>query len=54
MTHEQFEQAAQYWSKKEKNAMPEEALKQVVEKYIQENNTCVLATGSGDYVRCRR
>ena len=32
--------------------MPEEALKQAVEKYIQENNTCALATGSGDYVRC--
>mgnify|MGYP003233165085 FL=1 len=52
MTHEQFEQAAQYWNKKEKITMPEEALKQAVEKYIQENNTCALATGSGDYVRC--
>lgn len=52
MTHEQFEQAAQYWNKKEKIAMPKEALEQAVEKYIQENNTCALATGSGDYVRC--
>ena len=52
MTHEQFEQAAQYWNKKEKITMPEEALKQAVEKYIHENNTCALATGSGDYVRC--
>ena len=52
MTHEQFEQTAQYWNKKEKITMPEEALKQAVEKYIQENNTCALATGSGDYVRC--
>ena len=43
MTHEQFEQAAQYWNKKEKITMPEEALKQAVEKYIQENNTCALA-----------
>ena len=40
MTHEQFEQTAQYWNKKEKITMPEEALKQAVEKYIQENNTC--------------
>lgn len=24
MTHEQFEQAAQYWNKKEKITMPEE------------------------------
>ena len=52
MTHEQFEQAAQYWNKKEKITMPEKALKQAVEKYIHENNTCALATGSGDYVRC--
>ena len=52
MTHEQFERTAQYWNKKEKITMPEEALKQAVEKYIQENNTCALATGSGDYVRC--
>ena len=52
MTHEQFEQVAQYWNKKEKITMPEEALKQAVEKYIHENNTCALATGSGDYVRC--
>lgn len=52
MIHEQFEQAAQYWNKKEKITMPEEALKQAVEKYIHENNTCALATGSGDYVRC--
>ena len=43
MTHEQFEQAAQYWNKKEKITMPEEALKQAVEKYIHENNTCALA-----------
>ena len=52
MTHEQFEQAAQYWNKKERIAMPKEALEQAVEKYINENNTCALATGSGDYVRC--
>ena len=52
MTHEQFEQASQYWNKKEKILMPEEELKLMVEKYINENNTCALATGSGDYVRC--
>lgn len=34
MTHEQFEQAAKYWSKKEKITMLEKALKQSVEKYI--------------------
>lgn len=52
MTHEQFEKAAQYWNNKEQTAMPREALKQVVEEYIQANNTCALATGTGDYIRC--
>ena len=52
MTHEEFEKAAHYWDNKEQTAMPEDALKQTVLKYIGENNTCALATGTGDYVRC--
>ena len=40
MTHEQFENAAQYWNKKEQVKMPKEALKST------------MATGTGDYVRC--
>lgn len=52
MTHEEFERAAHYWDNKEQAAMPEDALKQAVLKYIGENNTCALATGTGDYVRC--
>ena len=52
MTHEQYENLANYWKKKEQTAMPEEELKKAVEEYINENNTCALATGTGDYVRC--
>lgn len=52
MTHEEYVKASEYWRKKEQTKMPEEALKQVVEEYINENNTCALATGTGDYVRC--
>lgn len=52
MTHEQFEKASQYWNNKEQIAMPKEALKQIVEEYINANNTCALATGTGDYIRC--
>ncbi len=52
MTHEQFEAASQYWNRKEKDVMPREALKQAVWAYIEANNTCALATGTGDYVRC--
>lgn len=32
--------------------MPQEALKKAVSDYIAQNNTCALATGIGDYVRC--
>lgn len=52
MTHEQYEKASQYWKHKEQVVMPKEELKQAVKAYIDENNTCVLATGTGDYVRC--
>lgn len=52
MTQEQFKTAREYWSKKEQIIMPEEQLKQAIEAYINENNTCALATGTGDYVRC--
>ena len=52
MTHEQFEKAAQYWNNKEQVVAPEEMLKQRVYEYINANNTCALATGTGDFVRC--
>ena len=52
MTHEEFQQAAQYWNRKEQTAMSKEALQQAMEVYINANNTCALATGTGDYVRC--
>ena len=52
MTHEQFENAAQYWNKKEQVKMPKEALKSTIDAYVMENNTYALATGTGDYVRC--
>lgn len=52
MTHEQFQEAADYWNKKERVQIPKEQLRKVIEDYIQSNNTCALATGTGDYVRC--
>lgn len=52
MTQEQFKKAAQYWNNKEQIPVPEEELKKIVEEYINSNNTCALATGTGDYVRC--
>lgn len=52
MTHEEYVKAAEYWKNKEQEKMPVETLKQAAETYISENNTCALATGIGDYVRC--
>ena len=52
VTHDQFKKAADYWKNKKQNAMPEEKLKKTVLEYISSNNTCALATGTGDYVRC--
>lgn len=52
MTHEEYEKAAKYWKNKEQVEMPREELEQTVEDYIKANNTCALATGTGEYVRC--
>ena len=52
MTHEQYKDAAQYWDKKESIPMPEAELKKAVDDYIKANNTCALATGADEYVRC--
>lgn len=52
--HEEFKEAAEYWQKKDATGkkLSREALIAVMEEYIQANNTCALATGSGTYVRC--
>lgn len=52
MTQEQFKKAADYWKKKDRKCMPQDQLKKAVENYINTNNVCALATGTGDYVRC--
>ena len=50
MTHEEFQEAANHWRVKERVEMPKDQLKKVIEAYITENNTCALATGTGDYI----
>jgi len=54
MTHEEYRQAANYWVEKDVNAvrMEPEELKVVFEAAITARNTCALATGYGDFVRC--
>lgn len=54
MDHEQFEQAASYWTSREASArrMPESELREEVDRFLASHNTCALATGYGDFVRC--
>ena len=52
MTHEEYVKAANFWKEKETVQMPEKELKEAIEKYVEANNTCALATGAGEFVRC--
>lgn len=47
MTHEEFEQAAQYWNRKEQMAMPKEALQQAHFNFAMVNP--VVTKKSGGY-----
>lgn len=54
MTKEEYQAAIHYWEEKDAVSVKLEPdkLRSMVEAYIQANNTCALATGTGDYVRC--
>lgn len=54
MTNEEYEAAARYWEEKDAASVKVErdVLWRMAEEYILANNTCALATGAGDYVRC--
>ena len=54
MTQDQYKAAARYWEEKDAHSakMDPAALKKAVEEYILANNTCALATGAGDFIRC--
>jgi len=49
-----YKKAASHWNEKDAVAarMDPEALLVQVEKFIMAHNTCALATGFGDFVRC--
>ncbi|EGD45900.1 pyridoxamine 5'-phosphate oxidase-related FMN-binding protein [Ruminiclostridium papyrosolvens DSM 2782] len=49
-----YSKAVSYWVEKEKNAvrMDRNELLTRVEKFIMTHNTCALATGFSDFVRC--
>ena len=54
MTQQEYLEAVSYWTDKDKNSKKMEVtmLRNEIEKYILSENTCALATGCADYVRC--
>ncbi len=52
MTKEEYEEAANFWKKKQIKIMPSDQLKSVVEEYLANNSVCALATGAGEWIRC--
>lgn len=53
-TDEALRAAERYWDEKDANSIKLDPARLLVmmEDYIQANNTCALATGTGSYVRC--
>lgn len=49
-----YKKAASYWMEKDEKAvrMDHDVLLARIEKFILAHNTCALATGCGDFVRC--
>lgn len=49
-----YDEAAEYWIEKDRESahMDSAALKNKINAFIEEHNTCALATASGDFVRC--
>ena len=54
MTPEEFDQAAAYWTNREdaEKRVPEAELRVDIDRFLSAHNTCALATGAGDFVRC--
>lgn len=53
-TGETLRAAARYWDEKDANSvkLDRARLQTMIEDYLKANNTCALATGAGNYVRC--
>lgn len=47
-----YQKAASYWEEKDTVKMEKSKLIQEVEEFIASHNTCALATGCDDFVRC--
>lgn len=53
-TQDVLRAAERYWEEKDADSVKlgRDRLQVMVEDYLKANNTCALATGTGDYVRC--
>lgn len=54
MTPEEFDKAAAYWTDREdsEKRVPSDELRAQIDRFLSAHNTCALATGSGDFIRC--
>lgn len=54
MTPQEFDEAEAYWTSREAESrrMPKDELRAAVESFLSSHNTCALACGAGDFVRC--
>lgn len=54
MTDEEYDEAAAHWTSKEATAkrMPADELRAEIDAFLSSHDTCALACGAGDYVRC--
>ena len=54
MTEIEFKEASAYWEEHDRTAKAadEAYIEASIEKFITGHNTCALATGCGDFVRC--
>ncbi|MGN0076517.1 MAG: pyridoxamine 5'-phosphate oxidase family protein [Parafannyhessea sp.] len=54
MTPQEFDEAETYWTSREADSkrMPQDELRKAVDGFLSSHNTCALACGAGDFVRC--
>ena len=54
MTNDEYDEAAAHWTSREAGAarMPADELRGEIDAFLSSHNTCALACGSGDFVRC--
>ena len=54
MTPQELDEAESYWTSREAESkrMPEGELRTAIEAFLASHNTCALACGAGDFVRC--